>query len=69
MSRIVWPAVAALFPLATGPVPQDGPVLAIALCGGGTITIPIERRDDDPAPCAAKGCHAGPCRKKIDLRQ
>lgn len=61
--------LAALLPLAIGPLPAAQTSITARFCNGGTIEIPI-RRDREPAPpCTMKGCHAGSCRKRIDLRQ
>lgn len=62
-------SVAALFPLAIGPLPTDDAVLVVALCNGGSMSIPLGGDKEEPAPCPAKGCHAGPCRKQIDPAQ
>jgi hypothetical protein len=48
-----------------GPLPAQGAAITAKLCGGGTITIPVE--DGAPAQdreCHPKGCHAGTCREK-----
>jgi hypothetical protein len=62
-------ALFALLPLAIGPLPAAQDSITAAICGGGTIEIPIERDQQPQPPCAAKGCHAGSCRKKFDLAQ
>jgi hypothetical protein len=60
-------AAVALLPVMAGPVePGEEHVLSLALCGGGTLTVPVRGEPDDvPAntPCA-KGCHSGNCRKR-----
>ncbi|PKB25519.1 hypothetical protein B0I00_0720 [Novosphingobium kunmingense] len=58
-------ALAALLPSMIGPLPQAPRSLAVALCADGKATIPLPARDDRPAPCAQKGCHAGCSRKRF----
>ena len=57
-------AVLALIPMAIGPLPQNENSLTVALCNGGTITIPIGQKDEPSKQrdCHQKGCHAGACR-------
>lgn len=65
-------ALVALVPVMMGKVqPDDGAAgMTARLCGGGTVTIPLPRREPyAPAPCHAKGCHAGCNRKRIDPAQ
>ncbi|QIQ85395.1 hypothetical protein [Erythrobacter sp.] len=57
-------AFAALVPLATGPAPQEAETLSVALCGGGTITIPLGDGERPQRECDPKGCHAATCREK-----
>jgi hypothetical protein len=58
-------ALLALIPMMTGPLPEAERTITAAMCGGGTITIPLGNRDDQPKPdCAQKACHAGSCREK-----
>ena len=58
-------ALAALLPVALGPLPQEERVLTARLCNGGTITIPLDDRDDAPGrDCHPDACHAGTCREK-----
>ena len=58
-------AAIALVPLAIGPLPQDEQVLNVALCFGGSISIPIGDKDKDrKRDCHQQGCHAGNCREK-----
>jgi len=59
-------AVAALLPAAVNPaLLVRGEVLTAGLCGGGSVSIPL----DNPLPgsngaaCCAKGCHAGEKRR------
>ena len=64
LSALAWLAA---IPMATGPLPSDEPALTVALCGGGTLSIPLGKSSDGqpPAPpCPQKGCHAGTCRKR-----
>ena len=62
--------IAAMIPVLTGPLPAPENALTVALCNGGSIEIPLGDRDGDaPAPCEAKGCHAGNCRKQFDPAQ
>lgn len=66
MSRALLPlALGALMPVMVGPVPAEAVTITAKLCGGGTITIPVD--GDTPAKdgdCHPKGCHAGTCREK-----
>lgn len=60
-------AALALIPLAAGPQSHDAPnALIVALCDGGTISIPL---GDDDAPderdCHNMACHAGTSRQKV----
>lgn len=58
----------ALVPLTLGTSPQgdEGRTLAVQLCSGGAIEIPIdEDRSDLPVPCHAQACHSGSCRKRV----
>lgn len=58
-------AIAALVPIAIGPLPSEERTLVMTLCDGGSITIPIG--DDDPEGprnCHQQACHAGSCREK-----
>lgn len=65
----LWLPLAALVPMAMGPLPVSGASITAQLCGGGTVEIPL-RRDREPVlPCPEKGCHAGSCRKRFDLSQ
>lgn len=51
--------------------PAQGATIVAQLCNGGSITIPMggEDQPQPPAPCPAKACHAGTCRKQIDRSQ
>ena len=67
-------AAAALLPAMTGsPVAEQarGGVLALALCNGGSVTVPLggERQGRGTAPCCAKGCHTSDKRRRIDPEQ
>ena len=62
-------AIATLLSTATGPLPKEENALTVALCDGGTLSIPIGDDDGAPSPCHAKGCHAGNCRKQFDAAQ
>lgn len=58
-------ALLALAPMITGPLPQAERSFTATMCGGGSITIPLGNRDDQPErDCHPKGCHAGTCREK-----
>jgi hypothetical protein len=57
-------AISALFPALIGPMPAENGVLVAQLCGGGTITIPLEKEGKDPSDCHPKACHAGNCRER-----
>lgn len=64
-------ALLALVPLATGPLPRDQDRAIVArLCAGGAVTIPLGDKEPAlPEACPFKACHAGGCRKKLDLAQ
>lgn len=67
-------AVLALVPMMTGELPQDSRTITATICNGAnqlvTIEIPLQRDGGTlPPPCHAKGCHAGPCRRKFDTSQ
>ncbi len=62
-------ALLALVPMSIGPLPIQPLSILARICGGGTIEIPIKREKQKESPCFAKGCHAGACRKRFDLRQ
>lgn len=65
-------ALVALIPVMMGEVPPDQGAASMTarLCGGGTVTIPLPYGEPDaPAPCHAKGCHAGCSRKRFDPAQ
>lgn len=63
-------AILAIVPLITGPLPDEGEnTLTMTLCGGDSITIPLGDQDEMPASdCHQKACHAGNCRKQLDLK-
>ena len=69
MKALALAAIVGLMPLGVGPLPAEAQVLTAKLCNGGTIDIPIRREQPADQPCIAKGCHAGSCRKRIDLAQ
>lgn len=54
-------AAVALLPAMTGVPPGTAPqALTLALCNGGTITLPLGRNAPASAatPCCAKGCRS-----------
>jgi len=56
-------ATLALLPAMTGPVPGSsatGGALVLALCGGGSLTVPVEQVPVAPGTgaCCAKGCRS-----------
>jgi len=58
-------ALVALLPMITGPLPAGDESITARLCGGGSITIPLERDGEPPRPDhCSKACHAGNCRKR-----
>lgn len=60
-------AALALLPALCGPAIARTASLELALCGGGTTSIPL--RDGLPPvgePCCAKGCHAQRKRREGD---
>ena len=69
MSAALPFALAALIPVLIGPLPAEEEAITAKLCNGGTITIPVgdgtPRQDEN---CHPKGCHAGTCREKNELK-
>jgi hypothetical protein len=65
-------AAAALVPAMTGVPGGTGAervrTLALALCAGGSLMLPLgdQRPAPGTAPCCAKGCHAGGGRRRTD---
>jgi hypothetical protein len=57
-------AIAALLPVLIGPMPAESAMLTAKLCGGGEITIPLGKGNDEKPECHPKGCHAGNCRER-----
>ncbi|MAK98788.1 MAG: hypothetical protein CL807_04725 [Citromicrobium sp.] len=69
--RIELYALAALVPAMIGPLPVSAHTITAQLCNGGTVTILIER-DNEQQPerdCRFQACHAGTCRKRDRLTQ
>ncbi len=68
---------AAAVPLVAGPIlpslpsAGDAASLTAKLCGGGTIVIDLglPKEEQQDVPCELEACHAGTCRKRVDLRQ
>lgn len=60
--------IIALLPLLLGPAPAGGERITATLCIQGRsvqVEMPMPgKRPEPPAPCSAKGCHAGSCRKR-----
>ncbi len=74
--RVVLVAATALIPAVA--MPQSGFAkagsngLIVALCGGGTVTVPLDgpaAPGNGSSPCCAKGCHSGSSRKRLDRTQ
>ena len=68
-------AAAALVPAMTAPS-ESGPqlstvgALVVALCNGGSMTVPLGSGSPPATPCCcAKGCRTGAKRKRIDREQ
>lgn len=66
-------AAISLVPAMTGPVAEgQAREVAIALCNGGSISIPLDQApaqgDENRAHCA-KGCHSTRPRKSVDRAQ
>lgn len=66
-------AAISLVPAMTGPLAGgQAREIAIALCNGGSISIPLEQGptqgDENGAHCA-KGCHSTRPRKSVDRAQ
>lgn len=64
MSPSLFLACGALLPALTGPMPAENAMLVTELCGGGKISIPLEKSNGDDRDCHPKGCHAGACRER-----
>lgn len=66
-------ALLTLVPAMAGPLPAAGAArIAAALCGGGTVSIPLSAPQlpgGPESPCCAKGCHSGQSRKRLDGSQ
>ncbi|XUU60545.1 hypothetical protein ACRAQ6_13440 [Erythrobacter sp. HA6-11] len=68
---------AAAVPLAAGSalpetqVSGEAATITAKLCSGGSIEIDLglPKEEHQDAPCELEACHAGTCRKRIDLRQ
>ena len=70
-------AAAAMIPAMTAPAEgvlhaaSESP-LAVGLCNGGSISLPLGGSGAPPATapcCAAKGCRTGARRRRIDRKQ
>ncbi|PNU03875.1 hypothetical protein A8V01_22140 [Novosphingobium guangzhouense] len=56
-----------------GPLSAEARSVAVPLCGGGAVTVPLPTRDAPPGqppgpsqgPCCAKGCHTDSKRKRF----
>lgn len=62
----------ALIPAMIGPLPTRAQQLKIALCGGGSASVPLGGNGgpgNGSSPCCAKGCHGGQTRKRLDRTQ
>jgi len=68
MKPLALMALAALAPAMIGPLPARAGSIVVALCGGGTTSVPIAPQGA-PGPCCAKGCRNGASRKRIDRTQ
>lgn len=65
-------AILALLPAMTGPLAAADRSLEVALCNGGSLSIPLRGNpapEDGSKPCCAKGCHSSSCRKRVDRAQ
>ena len=75
LKALIIYAAAVLF--AAGPVLPSAPSagdaasLTAKLCGGGTsvIDLGLPKEEQQDTPCELEACHAGTCRKRVDLRQ
>ncbi len=70
MSTALPLACLTLIPVLIGPLPAQDTAITATLCNGGTITIPLgdDAPVDDSRNCHPKGCHAGNCREKSELK-
>lgn len=72
--KAVLAAVSALSlgPAMLGPLDAESQRLALALCGGGALSMAMPGQSA-PLPgtglCCAKGCQSGKARKRIDRAQ
>lgn len=59
----------ALVPAMVGPLQAEAHGLAVPLCGGGSVSLPVPGRDAPPGPaqgpCCAKGCQSDSRRKRL----
>lgn len=66
-------AALALVPAMVGPLEAQARTLAVPLCGGAAMSVPVPLRDAPPGPpqgpCCAKGCHSDNKRKRVDRTQ
>ncbi|PEQ13829.1 hypothetical protein B2G71_05835 [Novosphingobium sp. PC22D] len=69
---IALAALLAMVPAMIGAPPAQAKGLSVALCSGGTVTIPAappRGPADQQSPCCAKACHSGCSRKRFDRSQ
>jgi hypothetical protein len=70
--ELVCFSVLALFPAMAGPLEAEARGVAVPLCGGSSISLPMgpEGPPGPPqGPCCAKGCKNGSSRKRLDRSQ
>ena len=72
MRSLAIAGLAALIPAMTGPIPAEARQISLALCGGGSLSIPGAPQSppgNGATPCCAKGCHREENRKRLDRTQ
>ena len=72
MKAAAFFAILTLLPAMTGPTAAQERQLDVALCNGGSLSIPLNGAPepaDGSKPCCAKGCHSSSCRKRFDRAQ
>ena len=65
-------ALLALLPAMTGPLAAAERSLEVALCNGGSLSLPLGGTPapaEGSRPCCAKGCHSSSSRKRFDRTQ
>ncbi len=59
-------AVGALFSLAVSAASAPAATMLVAMCGGGTASVPVQRHGDVPERKCPFACHMASDRKRLD---